>query len=154
MSSKTSSKEWHYEHDDHNSFDQTSPGITNDNFFPEECRALSEEKAINLREHSLEPCYDTEDPLVRTSSPNKEIKRNHCGGKGWITRDNFLPHIQTTDLKVVKEIRKVPSDTGRILPCALEERGWEIISLDPYAYVWDFPDHFAISMLESKTYTW
>ena len=30
---------------------------------------------------------------------------------------------------------------GLILPCALEEPGCETTSLDPYAYIWDYPDN-------------
>ena len=76
--------------------------------------------------------------------------RIECDGKGWITRDTFLPHMQTTTLKVTLETREVLSDTGLILPCALEELGCETTSLDPYAYIWEYPDNCAISILRTE----
>ena len=71
-------------------------------------------------------------------------------GKGWITRDTFLPHMQPRTLKVTLENGKNLSDTGLILPCALEELGCETTSLDPYAYIWDHPNNCAISILRTE----
>ena len=45
---------------------------------------------------------------------------------------------------------KVLSDTGLVLPCALEELGCETTSLDPYTYIWDYPDNCAISILRTE----
>ena len=58
--------------------------------------------------------------------------------------------MQTTTLKVTLENGKVLSDTGLILPCALEELGCETTSLEPYAYVWVYPDNCAISILRTE----
>ena len=58
--------------------------------------------------------------------------------------------MQTTTLKVTLENGKVLSDSGLILPCALEELGCETTSLDPYAYIWDYPDNCAISILRTE----
>ena len=37
-----------------------------------------------------------------------------------------------------------------MLPCALEELGCKTISLHPYAYIWDYPDNCAISILRTE----
>ena len=55
--------------------------------------------------------------------------------------------MQTTTLNVTLESGKVLSDTALILPCALEELRCETTSLHPYAYIWDYPDNCAISIL-------
>ena len=56
--------------------------------------------------------------------------------------------MQTTNLKVTLENGKVLSDTGLMLPCALEELGCETTSLDPYAYICDYPDNFELRKLK------
>ena len=95
--------------------------------------------------------FDTRDPIVKTSGDTSDDYRNECDGRGcWIIRDTFLPHLQTTTLKVTLENGKVLSDTGLTLPCALEELGCETTSLDPYAYIWDYPDNCAISILRTE----
>ena len=58
--------------------------------------------------------------------------------------------MQSTTLKVALENGQVLPDTGVILPYALEELGCETTSLDPYAYIWDYPDNCAISILRSE----
>ena len=58
--------------------------------------------------------------------------------------------MQTTTLKATLENGKVLSDIGLILPCALEELGCETTSLDTYAYIWDYPDNSAISILRTE----
>ena len=45
---------------------------------------------------------------------------------------------------------KVLSDMGLFLPCALEELGCETTSLDPYAYIWDYPDNCVLSILRTE----
>ena len=45
---------------------------------------------------------------------------------------------------------KVLSDVGLILPCALEKLGCETTSLDPYAYIWDYPDNCLLSVLRTE----
>ena len=73
---------------------------------------------------------DTKNPCVKTYGDTSDDYRNECDGKSLITRDTFLPHMQTTTLKVTLENGKVLSHTGFILPCALE-LGCETTSLDP-----------------------
>ena len=58
--------------------------------------------------------------------------------------------MQKTTLKVTMENGKVLSDMGLILICALEELGCEAISLDPYAYIWDYPDNCVLSILRTE----
>ena len=100
--------------------------------------------------HSISFGFDSKNPIVKTYRDTGDDYRNECDGKGWITRDSFLPHMQTTTLKVTLENGKVLSDTGLILPCALEELECETTSLDRYAYVWDYPDNCAISILRTE----
>ena len=45
---------------------------------------------------------------------------------------------------------KVLSDSTQMLPCALEELGCETTSLDPYAYIWDYPDNYVLSVLRTE----
>ena len=45
---------------------------------------------------------------------------------------------------------KVLSDFVQVLPCALEELGCETTSLDPYAYIWDYPDNCVLSILRTE----
>ena len=65
---------------------------------------------------------------------------------GSLVTPSFLTCRQQT-LKVTLENGKVLSDTGLLLPCALEEPGCKTTSLDRYAYIWDYPDNCAISIL-------
>ena len=58
--------------------------------------------------------------------------------------------MQKTTLKVTIENGKVLPDRGLILPCAIEELGCETTSLDPYAYIWDYPDNRVLSILRRK----
>ena len=89
-------------------------------------------------------------PIVITDGSNSEDNRNHCTSRGWITRDTFLPHMQRTTLKVRISTGKVLSDSTHVLPCALEELGCETTSLDPYAYIWDYPDNCVLSVLRTE----
>ena len=86
-------------------------------------------------------------PIVKTYGDTSDDYRNEDDGKGWINRDTFLPHMQRTTLKVTLENGKFLSDTSLILPCPLEELGYETTSLSPYAYIWDYADNGAISIL-------
>ena len=127
-------EKWHCVHHDYSSIDHTTAGITSDIVIsPEQCRILAKGKDITLRGHSINFGFDTKNPIVKTYGDTSDDYKDECDGKGWITRDTFLPHMQTTTLKVTIENGKVLSDTGLILPCALEELGWETTSLDPYA---------------------
>ena len=58
--------------------------------------------------------------------------------------------MQTTTLKVTLENGKVLSDSDSFLPCALEELGCKTTSIDPYAYIWEYLDNCAISILRTE----
>ena len=58
--------------------------------------------------------------------------------------------MQRTTLKVRMSAGKVLSDSAQVLPCALEELGCETTSLDPYAYIWDYPDNCVLSVLRTE----
>ena len=94
--------------------------------------------------------YDTKDPIVQTEGSTSDSNRNHFNILGWITRDTFLPHMQRTTLKVRMSTGKILSDSAQVLPCALEELGCETTSLDPYAYIWDYPDDCELSVLQTE----
>ena len=144
-------EKWHCGHNDHSSIDHTIAGITSDIVIsPEQCRTLAKGKDITLLGHSINFGFDTKDPNVKTYGDTSDDYSNECDGKGWITRDTFFPHMQTTTLKVTLENGKVLSDSGLILPCALEELGCKTTSLDPYPYIWDYPDNCVISILRTE----
>ena len=69
---------------------------------------------------------------------------------GWLSRDNFLPHMQRTTLKVRMSTGKVLSDSAQVLPCALEQLCCGKTSLDPYAYIEDYPDNCVLSILRTE----
>ena len=94
--------------------------------------------------------YDTKNPFVITRGSTSDDNKNHCTKRGWITRHLFLPHMQRTTLKVRMSTGKVLSDSTQGLPCALEELGCETTSLDPYAYLWDYPDKCFLSVLRTE----
>ena len=58
--------------------------------------------------------------------------------------------MQRTTLKVRMSTGKDLSDSAQVLPCALEKLGRETISLDPYAYIWDYPDNCVLSLLRTE----
>ena len=128
-------EKWHCGHHDHGSIDHNIAGITSDIVIsPKQCRTLANAKEISLLRHSISFGSDTKNPIVKTFADTSDDYRNGCDGKSWITRDTFLPHMQSTTLKVALENGQVLPDTGVILPYALEELGCETTSLDPYAY--------------------
>ena len=45
---------------------------------------------------------------------------------------------------------KFLSDSAQVLPCVLEELGCETTSLDPYAYIWAYPDNCVLSVLRTE----
>ena len=148
-------EKWHCGHNDHSSIDHTIAGITSDLVIsPEQCRSLAKRKMIYLADQLLGADYDTKNPIVITDGPTSGDNRNHCTARGWITHDTFLPHMQRTTLKVRISFGKVLSDSAQVLPCALEELGCETTSLDPYAYIWDYPDNCFLSSFELKKLTW
>ena len=93
---------------------------------------------------------DTKNPFVITDVSTSDDNRNHCSSHGWITRNTFLPHMQRRTLKVRMSTGKVLSDSAQVLPCALEELGCETTSLDPYAYIWGYPDNCVLSVLRTE----
>ena len=110
-------EKWHCGHHDHSSIDHTIAGITSDIVIsPEQCRTLAKEKEITLLGHSVNFDFDPKNAIVKTSGDTIDVYKNESDGKGWITRDIFLPHMQTTTLKVTLENGKVLSDTSLILP--------------------------------------
>ena len=104
-------------------------------------------KEITLLGHSISLGSDTKNTIVKTSGDTNDDHRSEGDGKSWITRDVFFLHTQTTTLKVTLESGKVLSNSVLILPCALADLGCDTSSLDPYSYVWDYPDNYAISNL-------
>ena len=144
-------EKWHCGHLDHSSIDHTIAGITSDLInSPKHCRTLAKGASINLEDHWIGAEWDTKTPVVKVSGDATGSNRNHCKTKGWISRDNFITHMQKTILKVTMENGKVLSDMGLILPCALKELGCETTSLDPYAYIWDYPDNCVLSILRTE----
>ena len=140
-------EEWHCGHNDHSSIDHTLAGITSDLVIsPEQCRSLAKGKSIYLADQFLAVEYDTKDPIVKTDGSTSDSNRNHCHVRGWITRDTFLPHMERTTLKV----RMSTENSVQVLPCALEEIGCEMTSLNPYAYIWDYPDNCLLSVLRTE----
>ena len=57
--------------------------------------------------------------------------------------------LEMSNSKVVLYTEHFLSDTV-FLPCALEELGCETTLLDPFAYIWDFADNSAISILRTE----
>ena len=144
-------EKWHCGQNNHSSIDHTIPGITNDlRISPEQCRSLAKGMLIYVVDQFLGAEYDTRNPTVITDGSTSDDNRNHCTARGWITSDTFLPHMQRTTLKVRMSTGKVLSDSAQVLPCALEELGCETTSLDPYAYIWDYPDNCVLSVLRTK----
>ena len=143
-------EKWHCGHNDHSSVDHTIAGITGDLIIsPEHCRTLAKGASINLQGHWIGAEWDTKTPVVKVSGDPSGSNRNHFKTRGWISRDTFIIHMQKTTLKVTMENEKVLSDMGLILPCALEELRCETISLDPYAYIWYYPDNCVLSVLRT-----
>ena len=103
-----------------------------------------------MADHFLAVEYDTKNPIVKTDRSTSDSNRNHCNVRGGITRDTFLHHMQRTTFKVRMSTGKVLSDSAQVLPCALEELGCETTSLDPYAYIWDYPDNCVLSVLRTE----
>ena len=58
--------------------------------------------------------------------------------------------MQRTTLKVRMSTEKVLSHSAQVLPCAPEELGCDTTSLDPYAYIWDYPDNCVLSILRTE----
>ena len=103
-------EKWHCGNHDHSSNDHTIAGITSDIVIsPEQCRTLAKGKDITLLRHSISFGFDSKNPnpIVRTTGDTSDDYRKECEGKGSITCDTFLPHMQTTTLKATIENGKV-----------------------------------------------
>ena len=106
-------EKWNCGHHYLSSIDHTIAGITSDIVIsPEQCRTSANGKEVTLLGHSVNFGFDTKNPNEKTSGDTSDDYRNECDGRGWITRDTFLPHMQTTTLKVTLENGEVLSDTG------------------------------------------
>ena len=115
-----------------------------------QCQSLAKGKRIYLADQFLGVEYDTKNPFVQTDGSTSDNSSIHCNSRGWITRNTFRPHMQRTTLKVRKSTGNVLSDSAQVLPCALEELGCET-SLDPYAYIWDYPDNCVMSVFRTES---
>ena len=144
-------EKWLCGHLDHSSIDHAIARITSDLVIsPENCRTLAKGASIKLQGHWIGTEWDTKTPVFKVAGDPTGSNRNHCKTKGWISRETFTIHMQKTTLKITIENVKVLSDMGLILPCALEELGCETTSLDPYAYIWDYPDNCVLSILRTE----
>ena len=144
-------EKWHCGHNDHSSIDHTIAGITSNLVIsPEQCRSFAKGKMIYLVDQFLGVEYDTKNSIVITDGSMSDDNRNHCTSRGWITRDTFLPHMQRATLKIRMSTGKILFDSAQVMPCALEESGCETTSLDPYAYIWDYPDNCVLSVLRTE----
>ena len=129
-------------HYNHSGIDHTNAGITSDILISlEQYRTLLKEKETTLLDHSMSFDLDTNNPVVETIDDTSDGYGKNFHGKGWITDETFIPHMQKTVPKVTMENGKVLSDTGLFLPCFLEEFGCETTSLDPFVYFCDYPDN-------------
>ena len=74
----------------------------------------------------------------------------HWDGRGLITRNTFLLDMLRTTLEVKNSTRKLKFDSTQVLPCALEELGFETTSFDPLAYIGDYTDNCVLSVLRTE----
>ena len=144
-------EKWHCGHLDHSSIDHTIAGIPGDLInSSEHCRTLAKGASTNFQDHWIGAEWYTKTPVVKVSGNPTGSNRNHCKTKGWISRVTFIIHKQKTILNVMMENLKVLSEMGLLLPSALEELGCETTSLDPYAYISDYPDNCVLSVLRTE----
>ena len=144
-------EKWLCGHNNHSSIDHTIAGTTNDLVIsPELCRSLAKGKMIYLADQFLRVEYDTKNPIVLTDGSTSDNNRNHSKSSSCINRDTFLPHMQRATLNVRMSTGKILSDSAQPLPCALEEIGCETTSLDPYAYICDYPEKCVLSVLRTE----
>ena len=101
--------------EDQSIIDHTIAGITSDLVIsPERCRSLAKGKTIYLGDQCLDIEYDTKNSIVITDGPTGSHNRNQCNGRGWITRDTFLPHMQRATLKLRMSTGKILSDSTQV----------------------------------------
>ena len=141
-------EKWQCGHNDNCSIDHTIARINSDLVeSPEQCRSLAKGNMIYLADRFSGVEYDIRNPIKITGGFKSDDERNHCYTHGWITCDKFLPHMQRTTLKVRMSTENFLSDSTQVQPSALEELSCETTSLDPYAYIWDYPDNCVLSVL-------
>ena len=58
--------------------------------------------------------------------------------------------MQRTTVKIRMSNGKILSDSVQVLPCALVKLGCKTTSLDPYAYIWDYPGNCVFSALRTE----
>ena len=144
-------EKWHCGHNDHSSIDHTIAGLTSDLVISTgQGRSPAKGKMIYLANQFLGVEYDTKNRIIITDGSTSDDNRNHRTSRGWITRDTFIPNMQRTTLKVRMSTGKILSDSVQVVPCALEELGCETTSLDPCAYIWDYPDNCVMSVLRTE----
>ena len=98
----------------------------------------------------MEVEHDTKNRTLIADAPTTSTNQNHCIGRGWITLDRFLPHMQRTTLKVRMSTGKVLSDSVQVLPYTLGELGCKTNSLDAYADIWYYPGNCVLSVLRTE----
>ena len=135
-------------HDD-TSMDIEQPQITSDiDLTPEQCKQAYEGRSLTLFDQKL-----------TFENGNKEIhhkwtgnldgdNRNECECYEWITKDTFESHIQDITPKVRIKDGKILNRSDQLLPCDLDELGYESTSLDPCAYTWKAPENCILSILK------
>ena len=141
----------HCRHNELSSVDHNIAGIASNLVIsPEQSRSLARGKIIYLVDRFLGVEYNIKSPIVNTDVFTSDNKKNHCKAGVWRTRDTFFSHMQRTTLKVRMSTGKVLSVFAQVLPCALKELGCETTSLDPHAYIWDYPDNCVLSILRTE----
>ena len=131
---------------DHTSMDIEQPQITRDiDLTPEQCKQASEGRSLTLFDHKLTFEKGKKEIHHKWAGDKSGDYRNECDGKGWITKDTFESHIQDITLKVRIKDGKIFNRNGQLLPCALDELGCGITSLDLYAYTRKAPENCVLS---------
>ena len=125
-------------------------GLRGLNNFSRRVSNSGREREITFLDRTISFGFDTKNLIVETIGDTDDENRIECDGKGWITRNTFLRHMQATTSKVTMESGKALSDTGLNLQSALEELGWGTASLDPYADIWGYLDCCVVQFLETK----
>ena len=145
----------HCGHDDHSIIGHTTfRNSINSVISPEQDLSLAKGKMIYLVDQFLEFEYQTKPPIVITDGPMSSTNRNHCNGRGWITRDTIFPVIQMATLKVRMSTARSLFDTVLVLPCALVELVSETTSLDHMPSYGTIATTVYCQSSEPKMWTW
>ena len=111
---------------------------------------LEKEKNPQVAGQIVDLGYDNKDRMVETSGPTGDDDRKHCKGRGWVSCNFLVRHVQTTTLKFKKGSGKVKSHAGHVLPRAFENFRCEIASLHPYPYLWNYLDKWNLPVLRTE----